>query len=242
MSKDLTRSVRNVKQRRDIKRRRAIKIARYRGTTKTKNRTFLYEGLEFNQWPTEKFLLKAVKKEWAEDFLRIGRICLNSMSFYHDHDSGEIGDSLEGKGALVVQGVMVNVESINQHYMWCCSLPSTSRKALYSLSDEHNVIVRVDNISELMKRMEKAMIENGICIAPPHFGKVSYSRGSVSSNGGTGSKWLWNCFQKRAQYQHQRECRIVLTNLNSFKQRSERLFIDIGACSDIASISDKPVS
>jgi len=228
-----------VSARREVKRRRAIKKAKYRGVSRTKNRTFLFQGLEFNEWPAPKFLLKAMKKEWAEEFLLTGRVCLNSMSFYHSHTSREIGDVFEGKGELVVNGSMVNVGSLNQHYMWCCSLPSTSRRVMYSLSNEYDVIIRVNDIPELMRRMSNALVKAGMSITPPHLGKVKYSRGQTTSNANNGGQWLWNCFQKRSHYQHQRECRIVFTSLDSMSHSLEPQIVDIGPCSDIATIEYK---
>lgn len=233
MSNCLVGSIKNVKRCRDLKRARAIKHKIYTGTEKTKNRTYISNGFEFNQLPCPKYLIKAMEREWAEKLVEQGLIRLNALEYYQNFENKELGDNLEGKGELLVAEHQFNAESINTHYIWCGARPGTNRSLLLGMDDKYDVIVRINDVRKFTSKILAGLLNNGYVVSRPQLGKINYNRSAdVNLTAVKEQKWLWNCFQKQKEYFHQNEYRIVFSDLSMSKNSTSPIDLKIGPCKD----------
>tara|TARA_R110001583_G_scaffold181006_1_gene338220 strand:+ start:1208 stop:1855 length:648 start_codon:yes stop_codon:yes gene_type:complete len=209
MSRNISRPIKNIKQRRDVKRSRARKKVRFDKLEKTLSGTYIYKKMECNSLPLPSFLLKAMENEWAEKLVSEGIIRLGSLSYYQKLDNDDLGDPLEGEGEFVINGKAYSTGSINKHYVWCAAQPKTKHSTLLDLDKKYDVIVKVSDVPYLVERIVNALLEKGFSISLPHLGRINYNRSSKANLKSLNSqRWLWNCFQKRKKYQHQNEYRI----------------------------------
>ena len=237
MSRTITRPVKNVKRRRDIKRNRTRKKARFKKVQKTLSGTYIYKKMECNSLPLPRYLLKAMASEWAEKLVSEGVIRLGSLSFYQQFDNDDLGDHLEGEGEFFVNGHAYNTGSINKHYIWCAALPKTKHSTLTDLAEEYDVIVKFNNLPALVERIVNALSDKGFSIALPHVGRINYNRSSETNLKSLNSElFLWNCFQKRKKYRHQNEYRVVISDSTFEIENDEPLNLNIGSCVDIMEI------
>lgn len=237
MSRNITRPVKNVKRRRDIKRSRARKRSRFDKVEKTLSGTYLYKKIECNSLPLPRYLLKAMESVWAEKLVNEGILRLGSLSYYQQMDNDDLGDHLEGEGEFFIDENAYNTGSINKHYVWCAALPKTKHSILIGLAEEYDVIVKINDMPSLVERIVNALLDNGFSISSPHVGRINYNRSSETNLRALNSElWLWNCFQKRKNFKHQNEYRIVITDCSFEIKNDEPLDLNIGPCVDIMEV------
>ncbi len=240
MSRNIIRPIKNVKKRRDVKRRRARNSARFDKVQKTLSGTYIYRNMECNSLPLPQYLLKAMASEWANKLVSDGIIRLGSLSYYQQLDNDDLGDHLEGKGEFTVNDAKYNTSSINKHYIWCAAQPKTKHSTLIGLAEEYDVIVKIKDIQALVDRISQALLYKGFKISLPHLGGINYNRSRETNLKLLNSElWLWNCFQKRKKYTHQNEYRVVFSDSSFNIENDEPLDLNIGSCTDIIEIIEK---
>ncbi|EPZ7321235.1 hypothetical protein ACXR5E_003907 [Vibrio mimicus] len=200
----------------------------------TKNETEIHDGIEFNEYPAPSFLLKAMHSKWADKLIEQGLIRLNSLSYYQNLDNKELGDALEGKGELRVKSRQYSMSSNNELFVWCCANPESKPEVLLSLDKSYDVVVKVANPIEFIKRISLALEKGGYKFTIPQVGRVNYNRGfEVTLDSLQNRQWQWNAFQKVETYSHQNEYRFVFSKLSCGLEREAPINLCLGDCSDI---------
>lgn len=203
-------------------------------TTSTLSGTQINEGIEFNEFPPPSELIKAMESKWAEQLIKNGSVRLNPLSYYQSLESEELGDNLEGLGELRVDGHPYSMSSINETFVWCCANPETDHATLLSLDDNYDVIIKISDPIEFVKRISKALREAGYEFSSPHAGRINYNRSDeVTLPTLQEQMWEWNSFQKSLSYQHQNEFRFVFTELSFSMDEVAPIDLSIGNCEDI---------
>jgi hypothetical protein len=208
-----------------------------RGSVKrTVSDTVIVNGIEYNQFPSLSSVIKAMEQHWACKLRDEGVIRLNSINYYHDLESPELGDSNEGKGQWYLDGEQMDRGSSNEVFIWCAACPDTSHETLKGLEKNYDSIVTINNIEEFVHRISSSLRSRELKLHP-HIGTITYDRGtSVTKEELNSKKWHCNVFQKNPLYAHQNELRLVYTNVSMERINQEYIDISIGECSDIVHV------
>ena len=200
---------------------------------KTRSGTVIYEGIEYNQFPTTTSVIKATEYYWACKLRDEGLLRLNIVDYYQSLESNELGDLYEGMGLLYLGTEPMHAGSSNEVFIWCAALPDTPHEILINLKNTYDSIVTVTNIKEFVARISESLRCLGFILIP-HLGAISYNRGmSVLKGELNCQKHQYNMFQKDLLYKHQNEYRFAFIN-SSFKQINKKhIDLSIGECSDI---------
>ncbi len=199
-----------------------------------KSGTKIIDGIEYNAYPAPDFLLKAMESKWATKLISEGVIRLNSLSYYHNLESAELGDSMEGLGELQVNAHPYSTSSINEHFVWCSASPDSDCMVLLALDDSYNVVIKINDIAEFVKRIFSSLKTKKYKFSPPQIGRVTYDRSNeVTMENLKDLQWQWSSFQKSDSYSHQNEFRFVFSDLSFELEQGKSINLIIGNCSDI---------
>lgn len=202
----------------------------------TKSGTVVVNGIEYNEYPSPSSLIKATERKWALKLRDEGFLRLNSAYFYQTLEDPELGDRNEAKGMLKLNGHPIETSSINELFIWCSAIPEASPKILKSLNPSYDVIVRIYNVDEFVKRIVSTAKSRNYALYP-HIGRVKYNRGKeVSKDVLNNQQWHYNVFQKSSNYAHQEEYRLSFSNINFKRIEKNYLDLSLGKCSDIIEI------
>ncbi len=200
----------------------------------TLNGTKIVDGIEYNEYPAPNMLVKAMEYQWAQQLVNKGELRLCPLSFYQALESDELGDRLEGQGELRINSHPYSLTSLYENFIWCCSNPDSQYSTLLGLDDRYDVVIKVLNTVEFVKRIANALREKGYIFSTPQVGRVIYNRASeITLDSLQNQKWQWNVFQKSPSFQHQNEYRFVFSALSSELPQGEAICLSIGNCGDI---------
>lgn len=211
--------------------------------TKTDSGTLIVKGIEYNTYPPPGKLIKVMKKARAKEFISHGTLRFGSLEEYRKWENEVLGDVNDGNGMYTMDGHEYNTGSANEVFAWCLSLPEISKKRILEIANSNNYdcFVVIDSPLELFQRISKALGDeyNGDFIL--HCGPVSYGRGSeVDKVTLNNQQFHFNVFQKRTQYQDDKEYRLSITNYSLKNRYGSGVFAHIGNCSDIVHINELP--
>lgn len=196
--------------------------------------TQIIDGVEYNDHPAPNMLVKAMESVWAKKLIAEGSIKLSPLSYYQNLENAELGDCLEGLGELRVNSHPYSTDSINEIFVWCCANPKTDKSTLLSLDSKYDVVIKITNTVEFIKRIAEALHSNNYSFSHPQVGKVNYNRSSETTIESLQQQlWQWNAFQKNCAYEHQNEFRVVFSDLSFTLPQGEAIDLVIGSCEDI---------
>lgn len=200
--------------------------------------TQIVDGIEYKEHPPPNMLVKAMEYQWAQLLINKGELRLCPLSFYQALESDELGDRLEGQGELRINSHPYSLTSLNENFIWCCSNhPDSQYSTLLNLDDRYDVVIKVLNTVEFVKRIANALRQKGYNFSMPQVGRVSYNRKSEITLASLQSqKWQWNVFQKSPHFEHQNEYRFVFSALSDLP-KGEAICISIGNCEDIIELA-----
>ncbi len=200
----------------------------------TLNGTQIVDGIEYNEYPAPNMLLKAMESHWAQQLINEGELRLCPLSFYQALESDELGDRQEGQGELRINSHPYSLTSLNENFIWCCANPDSQYSTLLDLDDKYDVVIKVLDTVEFVKRIANALREKGYNFSMPQVGRVSYNRTSEITLDSLQSQiWQWNVFQKSPSFQHQNEYRFAFSGLSFELPKGEAIGLSIGNCGDI---------
>ena len=200
----------------------------------TKSGTKIIDGIEYNAYPAPVYIIKAMESVWARKLITEGVIRLNSLSYYHSLESVELGDSLEGLGELQVNAHTYSTSSLNETFAWCSANPDTDCTDLLALDENYNVVIKISDIAEFVKRIVSALVTKRYSFSPPQIWHVTYNRSTeVTMETLQSQQWQWSSFQKTSSYSHQNEFRVVFSDLSFELEQGEPIDLIIGDCADI---------
>ena len=196
--------------------------------------TQIIDGIEYNDYPAPNMLVKAMELVWAKKLITEGGIRLSPLSYYQNLENTELGDNLEGLGALNMNSHPYSIDSINEIFIWCCANPETDQSTLLSLDSGYDVIIKVTDTVKFIKRIDEALHYNNDSFSPPQVGEVNYNRSSeVTKKSLQQQQWQWNAFQKDPYYMHQNEFRFVFSDSSLTPPQGQAINLLIGNCEDI---------
>ena len=212
-------------------------------SSRTLTGTRIVKRIEYNSYPAPTFLLKAMELKWAKELLSNGSLRLSPLSYYQALESAELGDKLEGLGEFSNNNGTYSASTINEVFVWCGAMPSSKASDLLKLDDNYNVIIKINNVSQFVGRIALALEEQNFNFAIPHIGEVYYNRSSEVPIEMIRNQMIhWNSFQKEESYSHQKEYRLVLSDLSFSLEKNEEgtsvlpIDLSIGNCADIIQI------
>lgn len=199
-------------------------------------------GVEFNETPLPKRLVKVMKREWAENLRDSGEIKLGSFTYYRKWEAEFLGDKHDGIGLFHLDDHPMQVDSANEVFIWCSSLPCISfeQKILLAKSGNYDCLVTIRDPYKFIMRIRDKLRSDHPSY-PPHCGQVKYNRGhSVDKQTLNAQNFHFNVFQKAEKFADNIEYRIAITNCSNEQREEDHFKIALGNCSDIISISDFP--
>ncbi len=239
MSKHLVRSIKHVKQKRNLSRRRTSTLHPLRSVTKTDRGTYIDGNVEYSCMPPPKCLIKAMDSEWAHKLIEQGIIRLNSLTYHQNLERQKHNDSSTVNGTLSITPQTPNANTTNKSFIWCSALPNTKTSVLLGLDETYDVVIKITNIEDFIARITNALVLKGYAMAMPRLGKLSYHhRDAVCEDNVSVNDPLWRryTFQKPIKYNHQNEFRLVYTDTTSTLSADEPIDLVIGPCADIIEI------
>lgn len=239
MSKHLVRSIKHVKQKRNLSRRRTSTLHPLKSVTKTERGTFIDGNVEYSCMPPPKCLIKAMESEWAHKLIEHGIIRLNSLTFHQNLERQKHSDSHTVIGSSSTTPQTFSTTNINKSFIWCGALPNTKTSVLLGLDETYDVVIKITNIEDFIARITNALVLKGYGMAMPRLGKLSYHhRDAVCEDNESENDPLWRryTFQKPIKYNHQNEYRLVYTDTTSTLSADEPIDLVIGPCADIIEI------
>lgn len=132
----------------------------------------------------------------------------------------------------------MELESVNEVYVWCGASSDTERETLLRLDKKYDSIVEISDLPEFTKRIVQSARDAGWKLSP-HIGSVVYDRGrEVSKAELQALPWQSNVFQKGSVYSHQREYRLAFTETSLQGRREEYIDLLLGNCSEFISVKE----
>jgi len=210
--------------------------------TKTPTGTSLVDNIEYNEYPPAKQLCKAMKGRWANELIQRGLIRIRKLEYYRKWENDVLGDPKEGRGLYHIEGHPMQMDSANDIYAWCLSLPEISSGRLLAIAAQgkYDCTVVIHDMEMLLLRIRSHLQKNyrGMWL---HCGYVNYDRGTeVSKETLDMKKFHFNVFQKASRFQDDKEYRVSITNCISKRYKESYLDLLIGECKDIISIQPLP--
>ncbi len=203
---------------------------------RTNSNTFWVCGTEYNEYPPPAYLLKSMQKQHTLTLIQYGSIRIQKIDYFVEIENKELGDVDEGEGMYQLEENPIRTSSGNNLYIWCCSMPNTKHHALINLSENYDVIIKIEKIEEFVSRLQESLSKKYPKFHV-HCGKVKYDRGKeISRKTIAKLKWNYNAFQKNHSFAHQKEYRIVFTDVSEKGYAINYLDMSIGDCSDIIKI------
>jgi len=210
--------------------------------TETLTGTLLVDDIEYNEYPPAEQLCKAMKRQWANKLIQRGLIRIRKLEYYRKLENDVLGDPNDGRGLYHIEGHPMQMDSANDIYAWCLSLPEISNGRLLAISAQgkYDCTVVIHDMEKLLVRIRSYVQKNyrGLRL---HCGYVLYDRGTeVSKETLDTQKFHFNVFQKASRFQDDREYRVSITNCTSKRYKKDYLDLLIGECKDIISIQPLP--
>ena len=200
------------------------------------------DGIEFNEHPPPRFLVKLMKRKFAEKLRDAGEIRLGSLFSYQNWENDELGDVHDGLALFHIAGHPIKIETANQVFVWSSSLPSISpeRTDKLALSGGYDCRITVSNAQMRFKR-----INDTLKMDHPYFwmhcGHVKYDRGCETNRDSISARgFQFNVFQKSHHFSADVEYRISITNGSTVTHPDEHIFLVLGNCSDLVTIENYP--
>lgn len=88
--------------------------------------TIIACGIEYNEFPPPKLLVKAMKKKWADPLIKDGVLRIQNIEYFKKWENKILGDSNDGEGLYHLNNHPIQTGSGNDVYAWCLSLPKIS--------------------------------------------------------------------------------------------------------------------
>lgn len=208
----------------------------------TKSGTVIVEGVEYNNYPPPPVLLKLMKSRWAKALIKFGNIRLVSLEFYQRWENKVLGDPSDGIALSHMNERPYTIDSHNEIFALCMSLPSISQERALTLAKEgdYDCMVKIVTPEQLFQRIKGAIkrVEGSFW---SHCGHVNYDRGQeVDKQTLNTQKFHFNVFQKSPDFEADKEYRLSLTNCDLKSLKTEFIEIEMGNCEDIITIESLP--
>jgi hypothetical protein len=209
---------------------------------KTKTGTFISDGIEYNETPVPKMLVKAMSKEWADPLVYKGKLRIHHLNYFRNWENKVLGDPNDGNGQYHLNGQPMETGSTNDVYALCMSFPKVSHSRLNIFAEQsgYNCLVFIHDPEVLFQRIKKWLVANyhGFKV---HCGAVKYNRGSeVDKKTLNKQQFHYNVFQKAPSFKEDQEYRLSVTNCTFVPLKNKYIDLVIGNCNDIASIEELP--
>jgi len=192
--------------------------------------------IEFLQKPPD-CVKKAMEYNYANKLKDNGLLRFRNIEYYRVIE-GERSDKYEGIGLNKLNGHTMTSGTVNQVFVWCCSLKEANSSELLKLDENYNAILTITNPLEFIKRISESIAKMYSILI--QCGEITYDRmKSVTKEELNDKVFQHNIFQKGETDLYQNEYRISLTNID-WNNKIENDFIDvlIGDCSDIVTINN----
>ena len=204
--------------------------------------TIIVNGIEYNEYPPPSRLVKAMEREWGGDLVGKGAIRFRRLEYYQRWENAVLGDPNEGNGLFHLDGQPMEVNSSNEVYAWCASLPALSleRLALMAREGKYNCIIKLFDPEEFFQRVKDKLStqRKGLWL---HCGHVNYNRGAqIDRNKLNSQNFHFNVFQKDPKFKEDMEYRMSVVNCTFHRLPEDHLDLVLGDCSDIISIEELP--
>ena len=165
-----------------------------------------------------------------------------SIESYRNLEDAALADRREGIGILCRNGHPHTVESANPVYVWCAAkCDITSSRILHLAEKQYDCLVRIRKPEILMQKVKNSLGQKKLHL---HCGDISYNKGSAVSKQTLASQnFHFNVFQKDSRFSGDREYRLSITDIECKSigsQPKTDIILNVGDCSDIASIEDLP--
>lgn len=214
---------------------------------RTLSGTILSDGIEYNNFPAPRLLVKAMSREHADPLIDSGKLRIWHLEYFRNWENKILGDANDGNSQYLVDGHPMETSSMNDVYAWCLSSPkiADSRLTLFAEHGEYDCKVVIHDPVEMFQRIKKCLVQNHPKLWV-HCGAVKYDRDQeVDKNTLNSQQFHYNVFQKAASFKEDREYRLSITNcaferLHDECSSPKEKYIDmeVGNCRDIASIEE----
>lgn len=198
---------------------------------KTFKETKIVGGIEYMEYPPPPILIRATKKELADDFISKGYFRIILLDHYKslEEDSG-LGDKNEGKGLFLYNGHHIETGSSFSQYVFCMSLPTANPTRLLGINN-YDTILEIKTLGLLSK--VRAYFPSTYWMQS---GSVQYNRGEeVTKQTLNNQQFNFNAFQKNPNYRYQQEYRFSII-YSPHEYYCEYLEVFLGDCSNIISV------
>jgi hypothetical protein len=211
---------------------------------KTQSGTIISNGIEYNDYPTPRLLVKAMERQYAIPLIESGELKIQHFDYFRKWENKVLGDPDDGNGQYHVNGHPMESESVNDVYAWCLSLPeiTSNRLALFKEQGEYDCLVVISNPEAMFQRINEWLLKNhnGFMV---HCGAIKYDRSQeIDVKTLNSQQFHYNVFQKAASFKEDREYRLSITNCTFSRLLDKHIDLAIGNCRDIASIEELPNS
>ena len=211
--------------------------------SRTQSGTILSNGIEYNEFPAPRLLVKAMSQEWACKLIDSGILRIQHLDYFRNWEENRfLGDPNDGNGQYHVDGHPMETGSVNDVYAWCLSFPeiTPNRLTLIAEQSKYDCLVVIRNPEAMFQRI-KGWLETNHPGFWVHCGAVKYDRGQeVDKKTLNAQKFHYNVFQKAETFKEDQEYRLSITNSTSSLLQDKHIDLAIGICRDIASIEDLP--
>lgn len=203
---------------------------------RTNTGTWMVQGVEYNEYPPPRNIIKAMERKWALPLIEEGAFRVRKLEYYQELEHDQLGDINEGRGLFHLHGHPMEVGSANEVYVWCASLPDMAPSFLTDIADEYDCIIRILKPMEFINRVASHLSRTGSGYRL-QCGTISYARGDeVDKQTLNSQQFHFNVFQKARAFRHQMEYRISIINCTFQIDPGDSLDVKIGDCRDIIKI------
>lgn len=206
--------------------------------------TIISNGIEFNEHPAPRLLVKAMSRRWADSLIDSGKLRVRHLDYFRNWENKVLGDPDDGNGEYHVNGHPMETGSLNDVYAWCLSFPeiTPNRLTLFAEQSGYDCLVVIRNPEVMFQRINEFLLTNldGFMV---NCGAVKYDRSQEVDIKTLDSKQVhYNVFQKAASFEEDREYRVSIINCNFSHRQDKHIDLEIGNCRDIVSIEELPNS
>jgi hypothetical protein len=213
-------------------------------SVRTQTGTLIVNGIEYNEYPPPRKLVKIMERKWAEEIVRTGSIRLRKIEYYRRWENELLGDPNEGEGLYHLHGHPMQIGSTNDVYVWCLSLPviEPNRVLLLAKHGGYDCMLVIHSPEKLFREVASFLSQqrNGYIL---HCGLVNYNRGEeVDKRTLNSQKFHYNIFQKSVRFKDDKEYRISVTNTTFNRLPEDHFDLLLGNCQNILSMEDLPTN
>lgn len=209
----------------------------------------LFNGIEYNDFPAPKLLVKAMSRKHADLLLESGILRIRHLEYFRNWENKALGDANDGKGRYLLKGNPMDTDSINDVYAWCLSFSeiADSRLTLFADQGEYDCKLVIHDPNEMFQKIKIWLVQNHPQLWV-NCGTVKYDRcQEVDKKTLNSQQFHFNVFQKAVSFKEDQEYRLSIINytfrcLHNECSPTEDKYIDlkIGSCRDIVSIEELP--